>query len=148
MDQTQAGRKLKGGNMKEKGWYYLHVNGQIFYKRYKPEADSPFVKRVWVFDSEDRGTLWKIILESLYLGADPDRVYELSAKWGFDFKDSLKMISRVIPTEDMTRGLQLFIERVLKMTTNDYWNKAGKEWKEIVYGETQKMDIGFDKNIM
>lgn len=37
----------------EGGFYYLHTNGDLIWKRFRPEYDSDFVKRVWAVDAAD-----------------------------------------------------------------------------------------------
>ena len=72
----------------DKHYYYLHTNGDLIHKPASvvdsdPEYfDSPFVKKVWTIDTEDRGTLWIVLTEALALGANKERVKELQNKWG------------------------------------------------------------------
>jgi len=37
--------------MNNVGWYYLHTNGDLIFKRTEPESDSPFVRKVWPIDT-------------------------------------------------------------------------------------------------
>lgn len=74
------------------GWYYLHTNGDLIYKReYDGVAadlrDSDFVKAFWPLDLELRQDAWTILIEGLAAGANTLRVFELAAKWGCDDKD-------------------------------------------------------------
>lgn len=67
------------------GWYYLHENGDLIYK---PDADaisdirdSDFSRCAWSVDPSNRKGAWEILIESLALGANPDRVVQLAEKW-------------------------------------------------------------------
>jgi len=57
-----------------KWYYYLYVNGNLIGKNPvvvdsdSSYFDSPFVKRVWVIETEDRGDAWKLCLEALAVG--------------------------------------------------------------------------------
>lgn len=75
------------------GWFYLHENGDLIYKREigGTSADlreSPFVRAFWPVDSTNRASAWRIVCESLAFGANPSRVQELAAKWGCDDADA------------------------------------------------------------
>ncbi|KKN65198.1 hypothetical protein LCGC14_0483740 [marine sediment metagenome] len=63
-------------------WYYLHINGDLIHKRFEPEADSEFVKRVWSLVPSNRAIAWRVILEAAALGARLERLKELSKLWG------------------------------------------------------------------
>jgi len=111
-------------------YYYLHTNGDIIGKNpFVVESDplyfnSPFVKRVWCIDTSKREDAWKIALEGLALGANENRIKELSIKWGLTFEDSTEMLKRnVLDNALRLKGFQLFIEKVLNMSYKDYQNK-------------------------
>jgi len=79
-----------------KGYYYLHTNGSMIFK---PKIvldsdplyfDSPFVKKYWFFDSENRTYAWLICIEALSLGADKKRIFELKEKWGLTDEDAVE----------------------------------------------------------
>jgi len=79
--------------MSIEGWYYLHVNGSLIYKRNLPGIaadirESSFAKALWPFDSTDRAGAWRIVVEGLSLGANMERVKELAALWGCNDKDA------------------------------------------------------------
>jgi len=83
-----------------KGWYYLHINEELIFKRDLEgmEADfreSDFVRQFWSFDSEDRMTAWTIVVEALALGANPKRVMELAVKWGCNDADAEEYAKRI-----------------------------------------------------
>jgi len=115
------------------GFYYLHTNGEMIFKRFEPESDSPFVKKVWTLDISNRMDAWKIALEGLFLGARTERIEELAKKWGLTFEDSIEMLMRRgKPREEEISGLRLFIKEVLKMSEEEYWEKAKRELKKEV----------------
>lgn len=77
------------------GWYYLHENGDLIYKRDQPEIESGgFVKMVWSFDTTKRAHAWMICIEALALGARRDRIIELAEKWGLTDCDAEKFVDR------------------------------------------------------
>jgi hypothetical protein len=68
------------------GWYYLHVGGDLIYKRelsgtVADICDSDFARALWPVDPNDREGAWSILVESLSLGAKAERVRELAEKW-------------------------------------------------------------------
>ena len=85
-----------------RGYYYLHSETKDLI--YKPAIvvdsdpsyfDSPFVQKVWGFDSKNRIDAWVICVEALALGAKIDRVFELKGKWGLTDEDAQKFISNL-----------------------------------------------------
>jgi hypothetical protein len=82
------------------GWYYLHVNGDLIYKRDFPgvEADireSSFARGLWPIDPTNRENAWRICVEALAAGAKPERIRELAAKWQCDDEDAPAYAERV-----------------------------------------------------
>jgi hypothetical protein len=74
------------------GWYYLHKNGELIYKRelggtVADLRDSDLVRAFWPVDPEDRAGAWRLLVEAMALGATPARVEELATKWGCDDTD-------------------------------------------------------------
>lgn len=69
------------------GFYYLHENGCLIYKKYLDSGqqadfrESKFVKMFWPLDTNSRYDAWRICVEALALGADPARVKELADLW-------------------------------------------------------------------
>ncbi len=68
------------------GWYYLHENGSLIYKRQLGGTaadirESDFTKAIWPFVSTDRAAAWRICVEGLALGAKPERVKQLAELW-------------------------------------------------------------------
>jgi hypothetical protein len=65
--------------MSIEGWYYLHTNGELIYKRELGETaadirESPFAKGLWPLDVSDRENAWRICVEGLAAGANRARV--------------------------------------------------------------------------
>ena len=91
----------KGGyGMSEQGWYYLHVNGDLIYKRdlggtAADIRESGFARALWPMDPSDREGAWRICVEGLAAGATPERIKELAAKWGCDDGDADQYAARV-----------------------------------------------------
>lgn len=84
-----------------KSYYYLHTNGDLIFK---PERvvksepgyfDSPFVRRVWLLDTEDRATCWIMLIEALSLGANAVRIKELQDLWNMTNEDAQIFAQRV-----------------------------------------------------
>lgn len=104
------------------GYYYLHTNGDLIWK---PEIvvdtdpqyfDSPFVKHVWRVPADsDRDVPWTLLLESLAMGANLDRVKELANKWGCDGKDLPTYMAAIGPKPNpaMRKGIRIFLQDVL-----------------------------------
>ena len=80
--------------MSENWFYYLHTNGELIGKRFRPESDSPFVRRVWSLDLADRGAGFILLIEAAALGARMNRVLELAKKWGMDGDDGFEFCDR------------------------------------------------------
>ena len=75
------------------GWYYLHTNGELIYKRELGETaadirESPFARAMWPMEPSDREGAWRILIEGLVAGAKPERIEELAKKWHCDDKDA------------------------------------------------------------
>jgi hypothetical protein len=114
------------------GFYYLHTNGDLIFKRFEPELASPFVKAVWRVDTTDRGCAWRIVLEGLALGAREERIKELAHKWNLTVEDSIEMILRVKPSALMMEGFKKFIRLVLGMSKEEYWEQMRKKKEETI----------------
>lgn len=79
--------------MSLEGWYYLHTNGELIYKRELGGTaadirESDFAVGLWPVDPKDRECAWTIIIESLAAGAKKERVFELAKKWNCTDKDA------------------------------------------------------------
>jgi hypothetical protein len=80
--------------MSIEGWYYLHINGELIYKRdFDGTAadirESDFARALWPMDPTDRAGAWRTLVEAKAAGAKPERISELATKWGCDNNDGL-----------------------------------------------------------
>ena len=76
-----------------KGWYYLHVNGDLIYKRELGDTaadirESDLARGLWSFDPDDRAGVWDLLVEALSAGANKDRIIELATHWGCNDDDA------------------------------------------------------------
>lgn len=119
----------------KKWYYYLHTNGDLINKNpvvvdSDPQYfDSSFVEKVWMIDLEERGDAWKLVLESLALGARIERVKELVEKWNLTKEDSFELLARTNAdgsgvSQQMQDGLTMFVEKILGMDIETYWNEV------------------------
>lgn len=91
-------------------YYYLHTNGSLIHKRSYP-TDSDFVRQIWVIDITDRGDAWRLILESLALGANQKRVKELIDLWKCDLMDLIHCLTHNQNPSQLERdGLKIYFE--------------------------------------
>jgi len=87
----------------ESGWYYLHTNGDLIWKRFEPEIDpGGFVRMVWPCDPSRREHAWMICIEALALGAQRERIMELATKWGLTDEDAKEFVLRTKRNGRMT----------------------------------------------
>jgi len=99
-------------------YYYLHTNGNLIYKKsadYRDFDESPFVKKYWELDIEDRRNAWMIILEALALGAEEKRIKELIDKWKITKKDKIMYEQHVSNPSQLEKTGMIMIEKL--------WNK-------------------------
>ena len=88
------------------GWYYLHENGDLIYKRELGGTaadirESSFARCMWPMDPSDRMGAWNIAVEGLALGAKPERVADLAGKWMLTDTDAAHYAERLGVTLDM-----------------------------------------------
>jgi len=103
------------------GYYYLHTNGELIFKKFEPEFDSDFVRKIWSIDTNNRANAWRIILESLALNANIERVKKLSLKWGCDLKDVVEYMKRAIsPSNLEIDGLELYLTKIANKNYNEW----------------------------
>jgi hypothetical protein len=122
-------------------FYYLHRNGNIL-KWVPGESDatpdpsffaSHFVIRYWELDLDNRMDAWNFVIESLACGARPEQVMKITAKWGLTKEDAVAYMSRVEePSALQKKGLVIFIEEILGMTEEAFW-----EW----YNSRKKLTV-------
>ena len=77
-----------------KGWYCLHKNGTLLFRKGRKGKDSDtrgrnFVIGLWSFNSDDRAQAWNILVEALAGGAKKGRIGELATLWNCDDTDAL-----------------------------------------------------------
>lgn len=82
------------------GWYYLHENGELIYKRELGGTaadirESDFARGMWPIDPTDREGAWTILVEGLAAGAKAERIKELANKWKCTDEDGLIYADRV-----------------------------------------------------
>ena len=110
--------------------YYLHQNGDLIGKNpfvVTGDAnyfDSPFVKKVWWINTEERDTLWTMMLEALAMGVRVGRIREIAESNNCDKADSIEMLTRIKPNDLMRKGMTIFVQGILN-------EDIGKYWKEI-----------------
>lgn len=97
------------------GYYYLHENGDLIFRRDAPEIESGgFVKQVWPVDTTDRLDAWTLLIEALTNNASTTRVKELAGKWGCNARDLPEFLCRVTkPTTEQKEGIRRFILQIL-----------------------------------
>ena len=104
------------------GWYYLHTNGSLIWKRFMPEA-SDFVRKTWPMDTTDRASAWTVLLEAAALGADTSRLVELAAHWKCDARDLCEFMLRVKPNDLQRKGLREFLDSVLRLDPDVFFSQ-------------------------
>ena len=83
------------------GWFYMHENGELIYKREidgdtaSDIRDSDFARGMWPVDPQDRATGWTLLIEGLAAGANHARVQELADRAGFNNEDAQEYAKRV-----------------------------------------------------
>jgi hypothetical protein len=103
------------------GFYYLHTNGELIYKRFRPDP-SDFVRRIWEIEPSDRGNAWRILLEAAALGIRQDRLDELCRAWGITPVDLVEYFSRVgskDSTKERFEGMKRIISSVWRYNPDE-----------------------------
>ncbi len=82
------------------GWYYLHTNGSLIYKRETGTTaadirESDFARALWPLNPRDREGAWRIVIEGRALGGSRDRIDKLAEQWGCDDRDAVYYAERV-----------------------------------------------------
>ena len=100
------------------GWYYLHTNGALLYKRELGGTaadirESPFALGLWPIDPQNRETAWRILVEARAAGADPKRIVELAAQWHCNNEDAPVYAARV--------GCDLFMDGNMWCATDHHF---------------------------
>ena len=86
--------------MSIEGWYYLHTNGELIYKRdldgtVADIRESDFARALWPMDPSNRLGAWNFLVEGLAAGANPKHVKELADKWSCDNEDAAIYASHI-----------------------------------------------------
>jgi len=115
------------------GWYYLHTNGNLIYKRELGGTaadirESPFAVMLWPVDPADRESAWDILIEAGALMAIRDRIHELAAKWKCTDEDAQVYAKRV--------GVKLFMD-------GNCWCAARMD-----YSDVQESPVGFGETCL
>lgn len=83
------------------GYYYLHQNGELIFKRLQDDLvadfhESDFVRAFWpIGGSIRREDAWTLLVEALAAGALPARVLQLADRWGCNDTDAKVYAGRV-----------------------------------------------------
>ena len=109
-------------------YYYLHTNGDLIYKKFRPEDDSSFVRRIWELNLEERESAWILCSEALALGARRERVFELKDKWDLTDDDGQEFAKRV--------NLRLYMD-------GDMWCATFDDFVDL-----QESEAGFGKTAL
>ena len=116
-----------------RGYYYLHQNGQLIFKNYlfdPADFDSPFVKKWWRINTENRKDAWNVLLEGLACGADLENVKRLANKWGCNRKDLVEYLAQAKPDDLKKRGVQLFLEKVEGVKPDEWFDWLARQKEE------------------
>lgn len=74
-------------------YYYLHENGSLIGKN--PAVvdsdplyfDSPFVRKTWLINKNNRADAWNLILDAVELNANLEHIQKLIDLWGLTEAD-------------------------------------------------------------
>jgi hypothetical protein len=110
------------------GWYYMHKNGALIYKRELGDThadlrESDLVRGMWPFDSNDRETVWRIAVEAGAAGVAGARIRELADLWKLTDQDAQRYVE--------TLGGELYMD-------GDQWCAVGPGFRDL-----QQDDAGF-----
>lgn len=86
--------------MRIEGYYYLHTNGDLIFKRDNDGVlgdfrESDFVRAFWPVIIESRESAWDFLVEAASMGANKDRVNDLIKNWKFTDDDAKVYCSRI-----------------------------------------------------
>lgn len=101
------------------GYYYLHTNGELIYKRGEGQdqdiRESDFAIMLWPCDFQKREYAWRILIEALCCGARPDVITALAEKWKCDDLDAMNYAVAV-------NAKAYFTDHVWTITRHDFVN--------------------------
>jgi hypothetical protein len=81
------------------GYYYLHTNGAVLFKKAAPGLisdfeNSDFVKCWWPVEPSDRRGAWRILIEATARGADQGSLMRLARAWHCNNADAAEYCRR------------------------------------------------------
>jgi hypothetical protein len=81
------------------GYYYLHTDGSVIWKRIAPGLiedfeNSDLVRCYWPCDPSDRRGAYRILIEATAKGADPVKLANLAAQWQCTHDDAIEYARR------------------------------------------------------
>lgn len=80
-------------------YYYLHTNGDLIHKNKHCDIsdfeESPFVKKWWVINLDDRLDVYNMLIHASMLGIRKERLEGLVKHWGITDKDAINYCERV-----------------------------------------------------
>lgn len=85
------------------GYYYLHTNGTLLFKHaYLDGAEqefefreSPFAVMFWKVDAQKREDMWRVLIEALALGGEPQGITKLANMAGCNDHDAQVYAERI-----------------------------------------------------
>lgn len=85
------------------GYYYLHTNGTLLFKHaYLDGAEqefefreSPFAVMFWKVDAQRREDMWRVLIEALALGGEPQGITKLANMAGCNDHDAKVYAERI-----------------------------------------------------
>jgi len=82
------------------GWYYLHINGDLIFKREVGDTvaelrEDPFTVMLWPVKPGDREAAWSILIEALSLGAKESRIQGLVILWKCTDENAYEYANRI-----------------------------------------------------
>lgn len=75
------------------GIYILTAAGELTYHLLPPTKSE--VVKAWTIDGDDRFDFWKVVVEAQALGANPERIDELTRKWDLTDEDGRLFADRM-----------------------------------------------------
>ena len=80
-------------------YYYLHANGDLIHKSKHCDIsdfeESPFVKKWWIVDLEDRVDVYNMLIHASMLGIRKERLEGLIEHWGITNEDAPNYLKRM-----------------------------------------------------
>lgn len=117
--------------MERSGFYYLHTEGALIFKRFDEQRErdlieSPFVSCYWPFDSGNRAHAWQIVICATVAGVHPDRVRVLREMWGCAEEDADKFAEYLGITLGEDQGMMRAVRLATPMSDEKVIVGSGK----------------------